>query len=210
MPYPIVLDLPGKRCVVVGAGLVAERRVLGLVAEGAKVVVVAPQATEAIVKLADEGLIAWERGAYSPNVLDGAILAFAATDSAEVNAEVARDGAANNVLVCRTDDAAQGDFITPASIQRGDLLIAISTGGNSPTLAAILKERLQREFGTEWSAWTELFGRLRPILQAVDGEEGRRKAVRAVLQSAEIEKAVSAGDLARAEELASERILAKG
>jgi siroheme synthase-like protein len=210
MPYPIVVDLKGKRCVVVGAGPVAERRVLGLLAEGAKVVVVAPQATDALAKLSMEGAIEWERGAYAPNVLANAILVFAATGNAEVNAAVASDGAARNVLVCRVDEASEGDFITPAAIQRGDLLIALSTGGNSPTLAAVLKEKLQHEFGPEWSAWTELFGRLRPFIQTVQGEEERRKAVRAILQSADVEKAIFAGDLAKAEELALETLLAKG
>src|SRR5579883_1043380 len=118
MPYPIVVNLQGKRCVVVGAGGVAERRVLGLLAEDAQVCIVAPQATESLAKLSDEGKIKWERGAYSPRLLERAVLVFTATDNPEVNAEVARDAQAANTLVCRADQADQGSFITPAAIQR--------------------------------------------------------------------------------------------
>ncbi|HEX5324281.1 MAG TPA: bifunctional precorrin-2 dehydrogenase/sirohydrochlorin ferrochelatase [Capsulimonadaceae bacterium] len=206
MPYPIVLDLQGKRCVVVGAGRVAERRVLGLLAEGAEVRVIAPQATETISRLAEEGKIEWERGHYSAPVLEGVVLAFAATDHAEVNAAVASDGAAKNVLVCRADDPASGAFITPAAIRQGEFLLAVSTGGNSPTLAAVLKERLQAEFGPEWSTLTRLFGALRHEIQAITAEADRRKAVLGILAAKDVRAAIAAGDLETAQNLASKWI----
>lgn len=202
MPYPIVLDLQGKPCVVIGASPVAERRVLGLLAEGAKVRVVAPQATEYLAELAQQGEIEWERGAYSANVLDGAVLAFAATDHKDVNEAVARDAMAKNVLVCRTDDAMAGDFMTPAVLRRGDLVIALTTCGKSPTLTAVVRERLESQFGPDWIAWTEIFGRLRERIQRIEGEPARRKAVIDILTNKEVKSAVAAGDLLAAEKKA--------
>lgn len=208
MPYPIVLNLQGKRCVVIGAGPVAERRVLGLLAEGASVRVVAPQATEKIMQLAEQGALDWERGAYSANMLADAVLVFAATDHASVNDAVSEEGAVRNVLVCRMDDAAAGDFMTPAAIRRGDLLIAVTTGGRCPTLAAVVKERLEAEFGPEWSAWASLFGRLREMVRKLPTEARRQKAVLGVLAQKEVRSAIAAGDLAMAEEKAISCLLA--
>lgn len=206
MPYPIVVDLRGRKCVVIGAGAVAERRILGLIAEGAQVRVVAPQATERLAQLADEGRIEWERGAYSANVLVGATLAFAATDDPEVNEAVARDGAVKSILVCRADNAAAGSFITPSAIRRGDLLIAISTGGKSPTLTSVIRERLEAEFGPEWAGWTALFGRLRDKVQGIPEEPARRHAVIKILSDKEVRNAIAAGDIDAAEKAAAGRL----
>src|SRR5258708_1636835 len=163
--YPIMVDLTGKQCVVVGAGHVAERKVMGLLVHTANVLLVAPSATAGLEALAWAGRITWVRASYQSAHLEDAFLVIAATDLDEVNEAVVRDARARNILVCRTDVPNEGNFVTPAQVVRGDLILAVSTSGSSPTLAAVLREDLDALYGPEWEQMTELFGALRDILK---------------------------------------------
>ncbi len=197
--YPIQVDLQDKRCVVVGAGSVAERKVRALRECGGAVRLVAPQATHALQRLAAEGLVTWVRTAYQVAHLDGAFLVIAATDLAEVNAAVARDAQARSLLVCRADDPAGGNFVSAASVTRGDLTLTVSTGGRSPTLAAVVRERLEQDYGPEWDGLTALLGVLRPQVQTVGDEAARRAAVRRVIDDSAVRDALRVGHPVEAE-----------
>lgn len=202
MGYPIVVNLTGKRVVVVGGGQVAERRVKGLIGQGAHIDVIAPSVTREIRQLADAGYIHQVVKSYEPEDLTGAFLVVAATDREDVNAAVASDGEKLNLLVCRADQAAGGNIITPAIVDRGDLMITITTSGASPTLTAVLKERLEDEFGPEWDTWARLFGNLRSTIAANPSSKERRRAVRRILADPQTQSCVKATQIDAAEEAA--------
>lgn len=173
--YPISLNLEGKLCVVIGGGKVAERRIAGLIAQGAQIALVAPDAAPGLHDLAASGALDWRREKYDSKLLDGAFLVIAATNDRNVNGAVARDAQARNILVCRTDEYGDGNFTTPAVVRRGSLVFTVTTEGQSPTLTAILRERLAQEFDGKWEAITALLGKLRPAIQQIDDVKDRKR-----------------------------------
>jgi siroheme synthase-like protein len=153
-------------CVVVGAGEVAGRKVAGLINAGARVTAIAAEATEELARLARVGTIVWERRAYRAGDLAGARLAIAATDDPEVNREVAREAEAANIPFNAVDDLKLSTFITPAVVARGDLVIAVSTGGRSPSLARKVRERIDRDLSSEYAALLDIAADVRAALFA--------------------------------------------
>jgi precorrin-2 dehydrogenase/sirohydrochlorin ferrochelatase len=141
--YPVLVDLAGRRCVMVGGGIIAGRRVDGLLTAGARVTVISPRLTRTLAAMAAEGRIDHEAREYRDGDLDGADLAFVATDAGEVNAAVAREARARGVWINAADDPARCTFILPALVRRGDLTVAVATGGSSPALARAIREELE-------------------------------------------------------------------
>ncbi len=173
--YPVMLDVSGRRTVVVGGGRVGERKVEGLLEVGADVTVVSPEVTPALGARAGAGLLAWRRRPYAPGDLAGACLAFAATDRREVNAAVEADARAAGIPCNVADDPEGCDFVVPSVVRRGDLVIAVSTGGASPVVARKVRETLEARFGPEWAPYLDLLARVREaILDLGDGADRNR------------------------------------
>jgi precorrin-2 dehydrogenase / sirohydrochlorin ferrochelatase len=145
------LDLSGRRCVVVGGGAVATRKARKLLQAGAEVAVVSP---EVLPELEGMG-VETSRRPYEYGDLEGADLAFAATDSREVNAAVAREARERGVRVNVADRPSEGDFAVPSTLRRGGLQVAVSTGGASPPLARRIRDELEASFGPEWAGVVE-------------------------------------------------------
>ena len=143
MLYPVFLTLEDQLCVVVGAGRVAEHRVRGLCDARARVRVVGITATEGILKLANEGAIHLYQRAFEPGDLDGSALVIAATDQVDVNRAVQAAAKCRGILFCGADRYTDSDFIVPAVVRRGDLQVAISTGGKSPAYTALLRRDIE-------------------------------------------------------------------
>ena len=160
--YPIVLNLSGRRAVVVGGGEVALRKARALADAGAHVRVVAPEFTAGF---AEDGRFECLAERYQERHLEGARVVVAATDDEAVNRQVAEDARAAGVLVNVVDRPELCDFIVPAQVRRGDLLIAISTGGAAPALAKRLRERLEKEFGPEYETYLAVLGEVREDLK---------------------------------------------
>jgi precorrin-2 dehydrogenase / sirohydrochlorin ferrochelatase len=137
--------------VVVGGGAVAARKAHKLLEVGAEVVVVSP---EVLPELVDVSVEVHERP-YEYGDLEGADLVFAATDSREVNAAVAREAKARGVRSNVADRPSEGDFAVPSTLRRGGLQVAVSTGGASPTLARRIRNELEEVFGPEWAGVVE-------------------------------------------------------
>jgi precorrin-2 dehydrogenase/sirohydrochlorin ferrochelatase len=174
--FPMLVDLAGRKCVVVGAGTVAAAKIKGLLLSDADVVVVSPRAVLAIRRLARDGRLVWRRKAFSPGDVRGKFLAIAATNSNKMNEAVFRACAARGVLCNSVDDPKHCDFIYPAVARQGPLQIAISTGGRSPALAARLRRELEQKFGPEWGAWVEDLGLRRDeLLRGKMLEKSRRR-----------------------------------
>ncbi|SFJ10948.1 precorrin-2 dehydrogenase / sirohydrochlorin ferrochelatase [Paenibacillus sp. UNC496MF] len=176
--YPMMMNLTGRRCVVVGGGPVAERKTLGLLDGGAgELIVVAPRVTAKLEELAVSGSIALERREYMESDADGAFLLFAATDDRLLNGRVAADAARFGALVNTADAGGEGDFATPAAVRRGELVIAVTTGGASPGLAALLKRRLAGQYGPAFEARVGRLRELRLLAQAGIADAELRSAV---------------------------------
>ncbi len=200
--YPISLNLTSRLCLVVGGGKVAERKIKALLKAGASVRLVSPEATDGLVAIAAAGRLDWRQEAYASNgtdALDGVFLVMACTDNRTVNAEVTRNAQAQQLLTLCADDPDAGNFVSAAQITRGDLVLTVSTGGGSPTLAAVLRERLEAEFGPEWAELVELISRQRDFIKTNFDEAARKAAVRRVLDDAEVHQLLLAGKHLEAE-----------
>lgn len=147
--YPAYLDLTGKRCVVIGAGVVAERKVVQLLASEAKVMLVSPTATGEIQRLAGEGKVRWIEREYVQGDLAGATLAVAATDDEQVNRQVHAEAHREKVLLNVVDVTPLCGFIAPSVVERGPVTVAISTSGSSPALARKLRELMNGDQNPE-------------------------------------------------------------
>ncbi|MBI3953086.1 MAG: bifunctional precorrin-2 dehydrogenase/sirohydrochlorin ferrochelatase [Chloroflexi bacterium] len=163
--YPVFLDLKGRLCVVIGGGAVAERKVAALLECGARVRVVAPRVTTPLRRWAQEGRVEHLARAYSAGDLQGALIAIAGTDDRSTNAEVYREAQGLGVLVNMVDDPDHCSFIAPALIRRGEVQIAVSTGGASPALARHLRQRLEKAVPPEYEPLAGLLGRVRRRLR---------------------------------------------
>jgi len=153
--FPLFVDLRKRRCLVVGAGAIAARKIAGLLQYGAQVTVVSPRAVSVIRKLAQDGKIGWLPRKFAAADVDHAFLAVAATATPSVNAAVYRACTQSGILCNSVDDPEHCDFIYPAVMRRGLLQIAVSTGGSSPGLAARLRRELEARYSAEWSLWLE-------------------------------------------------------
>jgi precorrin-2 dehydrogenase len=159
--YIACLRLSGRRCLVVGGGEVGLEKVEGLLACGADVTLVAPQAHEELTRLAAEGSIAWERRGYVAADLDRSFLVIAATDDSEVNIAVHEDADARAMLVNVVDVPPLCNFILPAIVRSGPLAIAISTAGASPALAKRMKREIAEQFGEHYARLAVLLNEAR-------------------------------------------------
>ncbi len=172
--YPMFLNISGKRCVVVGGGQVALRRVRMLVEFGGSVDVVSPEVCSELEQLVGSGQVRVFRRAYQPSDVTRAAVVVAATDDAAINRAVARDARGNGTLVNVVDDAALSNFIVPSYVRRGDITLAISTSGRSPALARKLRVKLEEEFGDEYARLALLVGEVRAEVRQrafkVDGD----------------------------------------
>src|SRR6266550_730134 len=148
--FPMFIKLDGRRCLVVGGGTVAEAKIESLLATAASVHVVAPKATPRVREWAREGRIEWEAREYGLGDLLG-------------------------VLCNAVDEPERCDFYFPAVVRRGELQIAISTGGLSPALAQRLRKELEQQFGPEWEQWVAKLGQTREELLSIPMPPEQRK-----------------------------------
>jgi len=163
--YPVFLDIAGKKCVVVGGGDVAARKIARLLDCGARVCVVSPNLVPELEKLKKDRLIEHIQDEYRADYLNDAALVIGATDDEKINASISLDARARSVPVNIVDDPQKCDFILPSLIERGDLMIACSTGGQSPALARHLREELESVYGEEYTVLVSILGQLRTKME---------------------------------------------
>lgn len=174
--FPVNLNLQDRKCLVIGGGRVAERKVRSLLQCGADIWVVSPELTEELEKLAREGNINRISRHYIMEDLDDCFLVISAVDNRDVNSKVAHECFARNIPVNVVDDPARCTFTVPSVLRRGPLCISVSTTGKSPLLARRVREQLEDLFGVEYAEFLELMGEIRSrVLRDVpDGEKRRR------------------------------------
>lgn len=159
--FPALLKVEGRLCVIVGGGEVALRKAVTLVGRGARVKVISPVLAPELAKLAESGILEWERGPYRPGALAGAFLCVAAADDPAVN-RAARDEAGElKVLVNVVDDPEGSDFQVPSFFEDGPLLVALSTSGESPAAARTLRRMIQAYLGPHFGEALARIGEFR-------------------------------------------------
>ncbi len=163
--YPIFLNVQGRKCVVVGGGEVAERKARALVEQGASVTVISARVCDGLAQLAEQGTIQISPRDYQPGDLEDALIAIAATDDPKVNMKVAREGRERGVLTNVADAPEHSDFIVPSLLRRGDVSIAVSTGGRSPALARKIRTELEQGFASEYASLALLLSEVRQELK---------------------------------------------
>jgi precorrin-2 dehydrogenase/sirohydrochlorin ferrochelatase len=173
--FPIFVKLEGRPVLVVGAGLVGEQKIRGLLPTGARIRVVALLASDAAREWARSGAIELEERGYAEPDLDGAALVVVATACRELNEEIFRGAQRRKILCNVVDVPEQCDFYYPAVVRRGDLQIAISTAGQSPSLARKLREQLEIQFGQDYEDRVTELGETRRMVLASAIEAGRKR-----------------------------------
>lgn len=164
--FPMFMNLTGRQCLVVGAGRVGEPKIGGLIDTGARIHVVAIEASEQVYQWARAGKIELEIRSFSPHDLDVKFLAIVATASEQLNKLIYKEAERRGVLCNVVDVPELCDFFYPAVVRRGDLQIAISTAGQSPSLAQRLRQQLERQFGPGYTEWVAQLGETRRLILA--------------------------------------------
>ena len=191
--FPMFMKLAGRQVLVVGAGKVGEPKISGLLDTGAQIRVVALQASPAVREWAREGQIALELRPYQTQDLDGAFLAVVATSSRTLNERVYDEAQRRGVLCNVVDVPDLCDFFYPSVVRRGDLQIAVSTAGNSPSLAQKIRQQLEKQFGPGYAQWVRELGETRKLILASDLEKERKLELLLELASREaVEAALAA------------------
>lgn len=142
--YPVLINLRRFPCLIVGGGKVAQRKVLSLLEFNARVTVVAPRLCTQLLELNEHRRINIIRRRYSAVLLEGFKIVFAATDNAAINRRIRRDCSDAGILLNAVDDRTRCDFILPANVKRGDLIVSVSSQGKAPFYAVAVKKRLER------------------------------------------------------------------
>jgi siroheme synthase-like protein len=197
---PVMLRVQGKCCVVIGGGEVAAQKVRQLLECGAEVVIVSPDLCDELMALARSGQVRWLPQPYEASVLDGAFLVFACTDDNAVNRQVFADCEARRLWCNVVDVPDLCSFFMPSILRRGELIVAVSTSGNSPAFARQVRLFLESVLGDEFGTLTALLGELKgEVRQKLPTIEARRQFVQRVWES-EIWQHLRDGNLPAARE----------
>ncbi|HUJ90386.1 MAG TPA: bifunctional precorrin-2 dehydrogenase/sirohydrochlorin ferrochelatase [Syntrophorhabdales bacterium] len=175
--YPLFFDLTGRLCLVVGGGRVADRKVRSILKCGARVHVICPQACKSIRALHHTRKIKLTERAYRPADLQGATLVFAATNDIQTNLRVSQDARKKQIPVNVADSPDLCDFIVPAVVTQGSVIIAISTSGTLPMLARKLREEIERQLSKDLARYAVKVGRLRKLLMERVGDRKKRQKI---------------------------------
>lgn len=192
--FPLFLKLEGRRCLVVGAGNIAEGKIAGLLETGALVRVIAIEATTSVLEWARSGQIELELRPFSAGDLNEVFLAVVATSSSDLNQSIFREAGRRGVLCNVVDVPDLCDFYYPAVVRRGDLQIAISTNGRSPALSRRLREQLEKQFGPGYGDWVAELGETRKLVLASGLDAGRKRELLMSLAGREALEAALAAD----------------
>jgi precorrin-2 dehydrogenase/sirohydrochlorin ferrochelatase len=183
--FPMFVKLTGRKCLVVGAGKVGEPKIGGLIDSGPRIRVVAIEATEVVREWARAGKIELQLRPFSAADLDGVFLAVVATSSRSLNEFTYREAQRRGVLCNVVDVPEYCDFFYPAVVRRGDLQIAVSTAGQSPSLAQKLRQQLEKQFSPGYADWLKELGETRRFVLASDLSKERKSELLHSLASRE-------------------------
>lgn len=184
--YPVFLDIKDKNCLVVGGGAVGARKALTLEKCGARVKVISDRFS-AEFKSLDKTFTCLEKK-YEKDDLKGMFLVFAATNNADLNQEIKRDASKLNIICNVADAPDESDFILPSIVERGDLVVAVSTSGSSPAMAKKIRQELEVYFGPEYEKFLLLMGNIRKkLLSSGHAPDEHKKIFHALIERGGLE-----------------------
>lgn len=192
--YPAYLDIKGKKCLVAGGGEVAERKVGLLIRCGAKVSVVSPDLTSELKKLSSKGEIIYIKGEFKEDYLSDVFLVIVATDKKEINEKIYKETQKRNILVNIVDSPELCNFIVPSIVERGDLIISISTCGKSPALSKKIREELEERYGIEYAEFLNILGNLRKRISLQVTDKDKREYIYKRFVHSDIIDSIRSGD----------------
>ncbi len=204
--YPVFLRVAGRRCVVVGGGEVAERKVDALVAAGARVSVISPSLTAGLQERLRRAEIEHIGRTFRAGDLRRSFLAYAATDDETLHPLIAREAEEAGALLNVVDQPEWCTFIVPSVARRGDLTVAVSTGGSSPALARRVREDIERGLGPEYERALDVLARLRAYLRAVAMSSAERQQILTRLVASDLLERVRNADAAGVDRLLAEHV----
>lgn len=172
--FPMFVKLESRPVLVIGAGKVGEPKIAGLLETGARIRVVTLDASPTVRNWAREGRIDLELRPFSFDDLNGALLAIVATSSRSLNERIYHEAQRRGVLCNVVDVPDLCDFFYPAVVRRGDLQIAVSTNGQSPSLAQKIRQQLEKQFGPGYAAWVSELGETRRRILSSDLDKERK------------------------------------
>ena len=182
--YPVHLDINNRKVLVVGGGSVGTRKVKTLLDCGARVTVVSPEVSRQLRELAASGDIKLAERSYQSEDLNGVFVVIGATDDETLNQQISSDADRLNTLCNIADRPEVCNFILPSIVQRDDLVITISTSGQSPALAKKLRKTLENQFGEEYGTLLQLMGAIRKkLLQQAHKPEAHKPLFEQLINS---------------------------
>lgn len=181
--YAMMVDLTGRRCLIVGGGVVAERKMKSLIEAKANVMIVSPVVTPAIQKSALNNEVTWQPREYTLADGEGCMLVIAATNSQEVNEHVYRDAMKRDQWINVVDNAELCNFTLPSVVRRGNLQISISTSGTSPSLAKRIKAELEESYGEDYAFYLSIMEGIRIIVKRDIANKKKRSEILTELSS---------------------------
>lgn len=193
---PIFLEVSGRKCVVIGGGEVAARKVEALLEAGADVTLVSPALTSALARMAATGKLRHLPRRYQRGDLGGATLVFAAADDAETHRAISAAARELGILVNVADQPELCSFIAPALVSRGALKIAVSTSGLSPGFAASVRDEIENQIGAEYGVALEIVGAARRWLRSRVGSQSDRARIMKTLVRSDLPRLIADGDIA--------------
>ena len=197
--YPVCIELEGKTVLVVGGGSVAQRKVETLLKFGASIRIVSRKLANTLKKLVESNEIYHIGEEFRDEHLDGAFLVIAATDDERLNRKISESAQKRRLLINAVDQPSECNFIVPSIVNRGDLLIAISTSGKSPALAKKLRKELEVQFGGEYETFLTLMGCLREEILLMGLSQDEKSRIFNEIVDSDILQSLAQGDIAGVE-----------
>ncbi|PRR82210.1 precorrin-2 dehydrogenase/sirohydrochlorin ferrochelatase family protein [Clostridium vincentii] len=175
--YPMMLNIENKKCLIVGGGDIAHRKIFELIEYGASITVVSPNINEKIKVLADNSVINYIKDRYDKSYIEDIYIVVASTNDFKVNNQIFRDCSERRILVNIVDDPKNCSFIVPSKIKRGDLTIAISTNGKSPTLSRCIRENLEKIYDEDYETFLNILGDVRQEVMGKFKDYSKKKEI---------------------------------
>lgn len=204
MPYPLFANLCNVPVVVIGAGAVAQRKIDTLLASGARITVIALEATKHIERLAEQGSLTLKLRAFEAADLGEALLVVCATNDEAVNRRAYAEAKRQKCFINVVDNPALSTFQVPALVSRGPLQLAISTSGVAPFMAKHLRRELEAQFGEEWGAYLTLSGEVRALIKERVAARDAQAELLALFTRLDVRERLAAGQALDAEDLYQE------
>ncbi|MBF0199771.1 MAG: bifunctional precorrin-2 dehydrogenase/sirohydrochlorin ferrochelatase [Desulfamplus sp.] len=192
--YPVNLNIAGKNCLVVGGGKVGARKAITLIKAGAMVTVISPAFSHIFFQEPLKSHTSRIERSYESTDMENVFLVFGATDNPRLNSTIAEDALSRGALCNIADNPDKSHFILPSIVQRGELLISVSTSGTSPALARMIRQKLEQDYGDEYALFLLIMGKIRKKLLGSGHAPDKHAVIFRQLVNSDLLEKIAVGD----------------